>query len=69
MQIEHIFAFGKRQRFTYQATEALAQGVIQAFEMRRLPGLFADHLMCGRGQARVRAPQIAVTAALLIGGR
>lgn len=69
MQIQHVLALGKRERFTHQTTQPLAQGVIQAFDVSGVPSLFADHLMRGRWQTGVSAPKIAVADAALIGRR
>lgn len=40
-----VIAFGKGQRFTGEASQALAQGVEPALDMRRLPGLLVHRVM------------------------
>lgn len=47
MQIQHVLPFGKRQRLAHQPTEALAQCVVQAFDMGGVSRLFAYLVMCG----------------------
>ncbi len=56
--------FGKRQRFADISANALPQGVVPAFDMRRFPRLFADAPMRFIGKhVRVGVPEIAKTDA------
>lgn len=56
--------FGKRQRFADISANALPQGVVPAFDMRRFPRLFADAPMRFIGKhLRVGVPEIAETHA------
>lgn len=68
MQIQHVLALRKRQRSAHQPTQALAQCVIETFDVGCVPGLFAD-LVCGGRQTGISTPEIAVADALLISGR
>ena len=55
-------SFGKRQRFADISANALPEGVVPAFDMRRFPRLFADAPMRFTGKnVRVGVPEIAET--------
>jgi hypothetical protein len=62
----HHLRLGKRQGLAHKARQALAQGVIPALDVRRLPGVFAtrrmlligDHLLIGVPEIRIAVPRL-----------
>ena len=46
-----LVGFGKGQGFAYKASQALAQGVEPALDMRRLAAVLADRPHCARMDA------------------
>ncbi len=41
----HVVRFGKGERFTDQTSKALSEGVVEALNMSRKAGAFADGLV------------------------
>ena len=63
----HLVVFGKGERFSHEAPDALAQRVVPAFEMISRPALFAAPMLCGRYHLRVGRPEVGETQLAFVG--
>ena len=53
-KLVHLHRLGKRQGFTHEACESLSQRIVPAFDVGRLPRLFAARRMVLVGQDFLR---------------